>query len=393
VKKGFTILEVMIVLILFAILVAVIVFVFRTILITWSSQETRAGVDINLDFTVENMVRELRESEVIGYANDNELRFTQGLNDDTEYYIYYFYNSSDTYPPDFSQDTYELRKTTLSGVSGQDLTTGTFDYGDGEIVIIDTISPNAPVTPSALSFRVPEAFYYAIHAGNLYTEHDIDFQNSDGTITGDISASDKVNQEGGMTITGDIDETNDSNTTLPYAAISYYESVADTTTDANMTFTAGGSPYSGIYYIDADAIIESNVTINGSVIVTGSINLQNSDTVVINPTYPYPSLVAGSAINARNMQNSVIGNSLKGGLIYAKTSIDLSQNDTNTFYGTIVAGGNIDLTDCTNIAIAYDSDIQSVSPPYFYYSTITIDLYVERGDEKIGASTQVRTRL
>ena len=56
-------------------------------------------------------------------------------------YIYYLYNSSDTYPQDFSQDEYTLMHTTLTGVSGDDLTTGSFTFGSGRVIIDNVLPP------------------------------------------------------------------------------------------------------------------------------------------------------------------------------------------------------------------------------------------------------------
>lgn len=391
-KRGFTLLELMITVVLFIMLALVTFFIFRAILLTWSSQETRAGKEIILDFSMEKMVRDLREAEVLGFKNPDEIRFTQGLNDDTDNYIYYLYNSNETYPPDFDEDSYELRKATLASVTGRDLSTGTFTYGDGAILIWDVLSPNDASDPSDLSFRVPEPFYYVMHAGDLYSSHDISFQGSSGTVTGNLSASDNVQQESGMTINGTIYERTDSNTTALMAELTYYGDIADTSVSGNSTFNSAGSPYSGIYYIDGDALVQDNVTINGSLIATGAINLRNTSTFVVDPTYPYPALAAGTNINASGMEDSTLGDSTKGGLIYAGGNIDLDSSQDNTFYGTLVAGGDIIMTSSSGSTFTYDSDIQEVTPPYFYYSTINLDLYVKRDDETVGSSTEVRPR-
>jgi len=114
-------------------LTAVTVYILRAVLLSWSSQEKRAGIDISLDRGIEEVVRDLREAKQISSVNNDEIRFTQ---DQSTYYIYYLYNSSDTYPPNFNQSTYQLKKATLSGGIG-----GTFTYGSGDIKIIDVLPP------------------------------------------------------------------------------------------------------------------------------------------------------------------------------------------------------------------------------------------------------------
>ena len=131
-RKGLTLIELMIVIALFVILIAVMVFILRAVLLSWSSQETRSGIDISLDRAIEEMIRDLREAKVVLSSND-EIRFTQ---EQSTYYIYYLYNSADTYPPNFNQSLYAVRKTTLTGGIG-----GTFTYGSGQIIINDVLAP------------------------------------------------------------------------------------------------------------------------------------------------------------------------------------------------------------------------------------------------------------
>lgn len=134
----------MITIVMLVALVGVTAYVFRAILLSWSSQETRAGVDISLDRGIEEMVRDLREAKQVSYVNNDEIRFTQ---DQGNYYIYYFYNENDSYPPSFNQSSYQLKKTALSGGMG-----GIFTYGSGTIIIIDMLPP--PTSDLSLSNNV-----------------------------------------------------------------------------------------------------------------------------------------------------------------------------------------------------------------------------------------------
>lgn len=140
-KKGLTLIELMIVIIMFVILTGVIVCVLRAVLLSWSSQETRAGVDISLDRGIEEVVRDLREGRQVNTVNNDEIRFTQDL---ITYYIYYLYNASDSYPSSFTQASYQLKKATLAGGMG-----GTFAYGSGDIKITDVLPP--PTSDLSLS--------------------------------------------------------------------------------------------------------------------------------------------------------------------------------------------------------------------------------------------------
>lgn len=132
-KRGFTLIELIITLIMLVALVGVTAYIFRAVLLSWSSQETRTGVDISLDRGIEEMVRDLRKARQIQTVNNDEIRFTQ---DQTTYYIYYLYNANNSYPPSFNQSSYQLRKATLSGGIS-----GTFTYGSGPIIITDVLPP------------------------------------------------------------------------------------------------------------------------------------------------------------------------------------------------------------------------------------------------------------
>lgn len=133
VRKGFTLIELIITILMLVVLVGVSAFVFRAVLLSWSSQETRSGIDIVLDRGIEEMVRDLRKARQVQSINNDELRFTQ---DQSAYYIYYFYNANDSYPPSFNQSSYQLRKAALSGGIS-----GTFTYGSGPIIITEALPP------------------------------------------------------------------------------------------------------------------------------------------------------------------------------------------------------------------------------------------------------------
>jgi len=135
-KRGLTLIELLITVAMFAVLAAASAYVFRAVLISWSGQETRAGVNISMDWRIEEMVRELREAtEIQSTAGYDEIRYTA---DGVNYYIYYLYNSDDSYgpPPSFTEDSYELRRAALTGGIS-----GTFAYGDGTLMARDVSPP------------------------------------------------------------------------------------------------------------------------------------------------------------------------------------------------------------------------------------------------------------
>ena len=135
-KKTFTLIELIITIVMSVLLAAASIYVFRAVLLGWSSQEDRASIDINLDKGIEEIVRDLREAKEIQSTVDYaEIRFSH---DQSTYYIYYFYNVGDSYvpPPAFDQTSYQLRKATLTG----DIN-GTFIYGEGQLMMTDVLPP------------------------------------------------------------------------------------------------------------------------------------------------------------------------------------------------------------------------------------------------------------
>lgn len=140
---GFTLIELVLVIGLVVILILATAFVFRAVLLSWFSQETRAGIGINLDRGLEEIVRDLREARQAQSAGD-EIRFRQGA---SAYYIYYFYNAGDSYPPAFSQSVYQLKKETLTGGIS-----GTFSYGSGQTIAAGVLAP--PTSGLSLSSNI-----------------------------------------------------------------------------------------------------------------------------------------------------------------------------------------------------------------------------------------------
>lgn len=124
----------MITLVMVVVLMGVTIYIFRAILLSWSGGETRAGIDIGLDRGIEEMVRDLRESKAISSLYNDEIRFTTTSN---TYHIYYLYNTSDEYAPDFGQSLYELRKAGLSGSIADALVDA------GRVIITDILPPPA----------------------------------------------------------------------------------------------------------------------------------------------------------------------------------------------------------------------------------------------------------
>ena len=131
-----TLLEVVFALTLIIFLVSTVSFVYIVSVRGWANLGHHSDLHEKLHFGLERIVRDVRGAKAMSVAN-HALRFTLYENGVDNSYIYYLYNPSDPWVPDYNQTNYDLRRTSLSvGISG------TFTYGSGEIIITNLKSPN-----------------------------------------------------------------------------------------------------------------------------------------------------------------------------------------------------------------------------------------------------------
>jgi hypothetical protein len=203
---------------------------------------------------------------------------------------------------------------------------------------------------------VPAAFKYVQHCGS-----DIRFTGStQGIITGDISAVDKVIDESGMTINGTITE--GSTVTMPTVDFASYQAIANYVISGNYTFQTG-QIYNGIYYITGNVTFQSGVTLNGSVIAPSgnkSVSLNSSSNINITPSGNYPAIVAAGNITMTSATGMAIN-----GLVFSQKTIDLRYLTSSNFNGCIVGQSNMDIRNTRGVNFTYNSNIASNPPPYF----------------------------
>lgn len=130
--KAFTLIELLLVVVVMGMLFLAVGYIFQAVLLSWVTQDTRAGLDTNLYKGMEIASIDLRDVSAVQSSGD-EIRFTD---DGTNYYIYYLYNSTDNYPPSFNKSSYQLRKAVLAGGIS-----GTFTYGSGQLIINNVLPP------------------------------------------------------------------------------------------------------------------------------------------------------------------------------------------------------------------------------------------------------------
>ncbi len=210
----------------------------------------------------------------------------------------------------------------------------------------------------------------AIHADGST----LDFQNSTGTINGNVSCNVQIKNYSGMAISGTI--TQGFPMIRPTLDFDYYKSLAQAAGQyvaGSKNFTSG--TYSGVWYVGGQVTIGSGAIINGSVIGDSGISFAKAATnvqITPNPLTNYPALAAkqGISTSASGAGGDKIGlqNSTINGLILAQANITFDWVVNSTINGTILAGNNITMSNGTGIALNYDGNIFAPLTPGFTYT-------------------------
>lgn len=193
----------------------------------------------------------------------------------------------------------------------------------------------------------PESFTYANYAGG-----DIDFGSSGGTaqVAGDIAAEGNIDNSNSVPVSGTSDD--DPDIELPVVDYAAYEAAADQVINGNKTF-AENSTSGGIWYVKGNVTVEQGVTINGTIIAEGNINLTGNN-ITVTATSPYPALIAQGDIAGDSNSNYTIT-----GSIFTEGNLTFNNINNFTFTGSIVAYGNIELSRSNNFNITF---VPSVPP-------------------------------
>jgi len=287
------------------------------------------------------------------------------------------------------------------------------NFGDGSYSVqadfnqpTNTYTITSTGTVGGLSRQITESVTVtpAVLERAIHGDHDVKFDNSAGTITGNVSSVKNVKPDSlpaGLTVTGTVtDEDSDPpqstiNAFIPLGAGTTYYNLAngldqlvvakdgkggkgDKGDKGDKTFDSSGSPYTGIWYMTGKATIESNVTINGVLVAEGTIEFKDGVTdIVINPkahytTQNYPALIAGDKIDAKVDHGVGLQDSTISGLVYAEGDIKFNNTTNITFNGTIVGLKKIELKDGTNVIVTYDAGIFTPAIPGFTYTSSNV---------------------
>jgi len=145
-NRGFTLIEMLIVLSLLAMLLGVTGFVFIVSLHAWDAGCIRTGVREDVSYAMEKAVRDLKEMANGSLSQYSSIEHTiqfEETGGDT--YVLYLYNSADpVFNSTYNRDFYNLHKANIT--QGDDP-----DSGEGVLILRDLVSPDASAPATALT--------------------------------------------------------------------------------------------------------------------------------------------------------------------------------------------------------------------------------------------------
>jgi len=144
--RGFTLIEMIIVLFLLAMLSGVTGLVFLVSLRAWDSGCIRAGIREDVSYSMEKVVIDLKEMPLRSLSQYSSIPHTVQYNDFAgNTYVFYLYNAYDSsFDSTYSESLYDLRKADIDGGD-------TPASGDGVLILRDLVSPDAAAPATDLS--------------------------------------------------------------------------------------------------------------------------------------------------------------------------------------------------------------------------------------------------
>ena len=144
--RGFTLIEMIIVLMLLAILSGVTGLVFLVSLRAWDSGYIRTGIREDISYATEKVVRDLKEMALRSLSQYGSIAHTVQYNDFAgNTYVFYLYNADDSsFDSAYSESLYNLRK---ANTSQGDIPAS----GGGLLILRDLVSPDATTLATALT--------------------------------------------------------------------------------------------------------------------------------------------------------------------------------------------------------------------------------------------------
>ena len=144
-NSGFTILELLVVILALTILIGVVNNVFLVGFAVWNTGYSRSDNRTSATQALELISKNLRQATAITSLTDSSVTFTANLGGGVNTYRIYLYNAADPEPnPPYTQNTYDLR-----------LAQGVTTYGQGIILARNIIQPiNVPFAISGNNITI-----------------------------------------------------------------------------------------------------------------------------------------------------------------------------------------------------------------------------------------------
>jgi hypothetical protein len=145
-RRGFTLLEIMIVIMLLWALLGVTGSLFLVGLRAWDSGRLRTGIREDESYAMEKVVRDLKEMAMHSLGRYSSIAHTVQYDDLAgNTYVFYLYNSDDSsFDSTYGESFYDLRKADTT--QGDDPASG-----DGVMILGDLVSPDAAAPATALT--------------------------------------------------------------------------------------------------------------------------------------------------------------------------------------------------------------------------------------------------
>jgi hypothetical protein len=198
--------------------------------------------------------------------------------------------------------------------------------------------------PGAAAFSGDSLFYGGGGGGDGTGDLTLDFVN-EANLGGDIYiGGDYDSQHNSNLNTGEVID-NQSTADVPEPDWAYWQTEADTVISGDYLFADG--TYNGVYYIDGNVELDgSNIIFNGTIIATGDIIFDHTNTLQFNPDAQQPAVVAGNDICVTQGNDMVFN-----GPIYAYDDIMMDHVNNIEIYGPIVFGDEADIEHANNITV------------------------------------------
>ena len=155
----------------------------------------------------------------------------------------------------------------------------------------------------------------------------------------------------------------------------YYYGIADTVIGGNWNKSSQiDITYTDIFYINGDVTFFQcpNNTINGTIIATGKITMDQCNGLTINPSGNHPALISESGdIKIVDSDNVTIG-----GMVYSESAIIIENSPSFAMIGILYAEKKIDIDDF-DVAESLDIDGSVISHDAINFKKIDASAYVD----------------